>query len=426
MLLLSSIFVLSLLAISSLISALETAVIASSPGRIQKKRSISNKKVSTLLTLLKNKDKVISTLLIIFSVVNTVATTIATSLIIDIVGDDLGTIIASAVMSVLIIVFAEVIPKAIAVSKPEKIALKGSNLINFAMRVMRPVNIALHFVLKIFCYIFRIDLKSEISATDEVRGVIEHFHQEGNVIKHDRDMLGGVLDLRHITVEEVMVHRSQIISLNADLSAEEIIAQAINTPYTRIPLWQGTKDNIIGILHLRNVLKALHKSKYDFKKLDITPYITAPWFVPENALLSRQLMEFKDRKSHMAIVVDEFGDIIGILTLEDILEEVVGQIDDELDIAPSKITKKGDRLYLVEGSATIRDINRELNSHLPDDDVHTIAGIFMHKLERLPNVGDKIEIQNLKLTIVKKQAHKIKQVQIEIIPQKEEETQNDQ
>lgn len=415
MLLILSVVVVILLGLSSIISALETAVIASSPGRVQKNKSVGKKKINTLLEILRNKDKVISTLLILFSIINTVATTIAASVIIDVVGDNYGTVAASAIMSVLIIIFAEVIPKAIAVSKAEKIALKGAKFINISLILMKPINYILHKILKAFCFIFRIDLRSEISAADEVRGVIEHFHLEGNVIKHDRDMLGGVLDLRHISVEEVMVHRSQIISLNADLSAQEIITQAINTPYTRIPLWQGTKDNIIGVLHLRNVLKELHKNKYDFTKIDIKSFITEPWFVPEKALLSRQLMEFKDRRSHMAIVVDEYGEIIGILTLEDILEEVVGQIDDELDIEPNKIVRKDDKHYLLEGTATIRDVNRELNIELPDGDAHTISGIIMHKLERLPNVGDKIEIANVKLTIVKKQAHKIKQVQIEII-----------
>lgn len=414
MLIISVITVILFIALSSFLSALETAIIAASPARIQKKISLNNKKVGILLSLLKNKDRVISTLLILYSIVNTIATTMATGIIIDLVGEDYGTLVASAVMSVVIIVFAEVIPKGIGVSQAEKISLQGVGFIKYALMFMRPINYVLHKILLLICFILRIDLKTEISAADEVRGVIEHYHLEGNVKKYDRDMLGGVLDLRHITVEEVMVHRSQIVSLNADQKAEDIIAQAINTPHTRLPLWSGSKDNIIGILHLRNILKALHKNKYDFKKLDMKQYITEPWFVPENALLSRQLMEFKDRRSHMAIVVDEYGDIMGILTLEDILEEVVGQIDDELDVAPSKITKKDNSNYLVDGTTTIRDVNRELNLTLSDEEAHTIAGLIMHCLERLPNVGDKMQLENVKFTIVKKQAHRIKQVLIEI------------
>ncbi len=415
MILISGLVVIFLLICAFLLSALETAIIAASPSRLQKKGVRSVKKVNLLLRLLKNKEKVISTLLIILSVVNTVATTIASGIILQIFGSEFGTIISSAVMSVLIIIFAEVVPKAIAVSKPESIAIKGAKFISGALYLMKPFNFILQFIVRIFCIIFRINLKSEISATDEVRGVIEHYHLEGNVIKYDRDMLGGVLDLRHITVEEVMVHRSQMITINADLSTSEIITQALKTPHTRIPLWQGKKDNIIGILHLRNVLNALHKNKFDYEKLDIKQYITEPWFVPEHALLSRQLMEFKARRSHIAIVVDEYGDIIGILTLEDILEEIVGQIDDEIDVHTNKIVKKEKNIYLVDGTTTIRDLNRELNINISDEQAHTIAGVIMHHMERLPNVGDKITINNINCTIVKKQTHKIKQVQVEVV-----------
>jgi len=413
MIVFSIIVVALLLGCASLISALETSVIASSPGRIQKKRSISNGKVELLLRILKNKDKVISTLLIIYSILNTVATTIATGVILELVDPEYSTIVASAIMSILVIVFAEVLPKAIAVSKAEKIAMGGAKFINHALWLMRPINFALHKIVKLFCFIFKIDLKSDISAAEEVRGVIEHYHQEGNVIKNDRDMLGGVLDLRHITVAEIMVHRSQMIIIDADLPVADIVNQALKTPYTRIPLWQGSKDNIIGILHLRNLLKALHKNKFEYTKVDIKLYISEPWFVPENALLSRQLMEFRTKRSHIAIVVDEYGDIIGILTLEDILEEIVGQIDDEHDVETNKIVKKDKNIYIVEGTTTVRDLNRELNIILSDEQAHTIAGVIMHHLERLPNVGDKLELNNVRMTIIKKQTHKIKQVLIE-------------
>lgn len=415
MILILSLCVIFLLICAFLLSALETAIIAASPSRLQKKGTRNVKKINLLLNLLKNKEKVISTLLIILSIVNTVATTIASSVILETFGSEFGTLISSAVMSILIIIFAEVVPKAIAVSKPEAIAMRGAKFVSGALYIMKPFNFILQFIVKIFCKIFRINLKAEISATDEVRGVIEHYHLEGNVIKYDRDMLGGVLDLRHITVEEVMVHRSQMVRINADLPTSEIITQALKTPHTRIPLWQGTKDNIIGILHLRNVLNALHKNKFDYEKLDIKQYITEPWFIPEHALLSRQLMEFKSRRSHIAIVVDEYGDIIGILTLEDILEEIVGQIDDELDAHTNQIIKKEKNIYLVDGTTTVRDLNRELNINISDEEAHTIAGVIMHHLERLPNVGDKITINNINFTIVKKQTHKIKQVLVEVI-----------
>ncbi|MDX1924454.1 MAG: CNNM domain-containing protein [Rickettsiaceae bacterium] len=415
MIFVSAIIVLLLIAFSSYLSALETSIVAASPGRIHKSKNASKKKTTLLLKLLKDRNKIISTILVMFSIVNTVATTLATGVIMELVGGEYGIAASSAIMSVLLIIFAEVLPKSIGVSKAEQIALKGAGFIKSSLYFMFPINFAINKIIKLFCFIFRVNLNSEISAADEVRGVIEHYHQEGNVKKYDRDMLGGVLDLRHITVEEVMIHRSQIVSINIDQNAGDIITQALNSPHTRIPLWRETKDNIVGILHLRSILKALHKNKYNFNKIDISSYITEPWFVPENAPLSKQLTEFKDRRSHMAIVVDEYGDIIGILTLEDILEEVVGQIEDEIDVAPSKIIKKNENMYLVDGTASIRDINRELNLQLNGEDAHTISGMFMHHLERLPNVGDVIHTSGAKMTIVKKHTHKIKQVLIEIL-----------
>ncbi len=415
MLILDAIIVLLLIALSSYLSALETSMIAATPGRVHKRKESGKKKVTLLLSLLKEKNKVISTILIMFSIVTTVATSFATTIIIELFGEEYGMFISSALMSLLIIVFAEVLPKAIAVSKPETIALSGANFTRLSLYLMRPINFAIHKILQLFCFIFRIDLHPEISAADEVRGIIEHYHREGNVKKDDKDMLGGVLDLMHTTVEEAMIHRSQIISIDVDQPTGDIITQALNSPHTRIPMWKDTKDNIIGILHLRNILKALHKNKYNFSKIDISAYITEPWYIPENAPLSKQLVEFKNRRIHMAIVVDEYGDIIGVLTLEDILEEVVGQIEDEMDVTSNKIIKKSETAYMVDGILSIRDINRELGINLNDEEAHTISGLFMHVLQRMPCVGDVINFPGTKLTIVKKQAHRIKQVLIEII-----------
>lgn len=409
--------VIFLLSMSFFISALETAIIAASPGRILAKVNEKNskaKKAKLLSELLNNKDKVISTLLIIYSILNTVATTVATGIIIDIFGEDNGTIIASALMSLLIIVFAEVIPKAIAVSKSVQIAIGGAYFIQYALKIMKPINYFLQKILVGFCFVFRINLKNEVSATDEVRGVIEHYHKEGNVKKGDRDMLGAVLDLRHIKVNEVMVHRSSIITINADLPISDIINKALSTPHTRIPLWKGSKDNIIGILHLRNLLKALHKQNFDYKKIHINDFISEPWYIPENTLLTTQLYEFRTKKKHFAIVVDEYGDILGILTLEDILEEIVGQIDDEHDLSLNNIINKGNNKYIVEGSTTLRDINRELNVDLPDEEAHTIAGLIMYEMERIPNVGESIVISDIKMTIAKRKNHTIKSVLLEL------------
>lgn len=411
----SLLLVVILLLLVSFFVALETAIVSTTPGRVQYKVNLDDPSAKILMHILKNKEKVISTLVIVISILQTVATTVATGIVLYFVSGSNGTIIASAVMSVMIIIFAEVIPKGVAVSNPEPIAIKYSKMIYYLMVVMMPLNKALEIIFKIFCYVFRVKTKSDITPNEEVRGIIDHYHKEGDVVKDDKDMLQAVLDLNEITVSEIMVHRSMVLAFDIDEPIVDVVSKVLKAPYTRLPFWKDTKDNVIGVLHIRDLIYALHKVKYDYSKIKLENLIDKPWFVPENTSLSNQLVEFKKRKNHLAIVVDEYGDIMGIITLEDILEEIVGQIDDEYDKNSDSIIKKSNNKYIIEGKTTIRDINRELGIDLPDDDAHTIVGLMMHKMEKLPNLGESLMIKNIKITVVKKNSHKISNVLVEIL-----------
>ncbi len=416
-----TIIIVLMIGCAALLSATETAITASSPGKIQKFKAKAIKR-NTVLQVLKNKEKVIGTLLIGNTLLNTVCTTIATSIFIDWLGDS-GTVVASAVMAFVIIVFGEIIPKAIAVAKAEQLALFTSPAIIFFLKLLKPINSIFEVIVKLFCFIFRINLQQNISGTEEVRGVIEHYHQEGNVYKSDRDMLGGILDIRKMTVSEIMIHRSNIVAINVDLPKEEIVRRALlSSPHTRIPLWKDTQDNIIGVLHMRDLLRALYEKNNDAKKINIKELVNQPWFIPDNALVTHQLHAFRERKSHFACVVDEYGDLQGIITLEDILEEIVGPIIDEHDYPINTIVKKSDEEFIIDGSVTIRDVNRELNWSLPDDDANTIAGLIIHKLERIPNQGESIKIFNLSITINKKIGNRLDSIKVIILPNKESES----
>lgn len=409
---------------SAFLSATETAITASSPGKIQKLKTKNNKQSLAISQVLKNKEKVIGSLLIGNSLINTICTTIATSIFISWLGDA-GTIVASAVMAFVIIVFGEVVPKAIAVAKAEQLAFFTSPAILLALKILCPVNYVLEIIIKIFCFIFRIDLQQNISGAEEVRGVIEHYHQEGNVYKDDRDMLGGILDIRQMTVSEIMIHRSSILAINIDLPKEEIVKQALLlSPHTRIPLWKDSQDNIIGILHIRDLLRNLYEHNNDAKKINIEELISQPWFIPDNALVTQQLHAFREKKSHFACVVDEYGDLQGIITLEDILEEIVGPIIDEHDYANKTIVRKSETEFIIDGVATIRDVNRELNWNLPDDDANTIAGLIIHKLERIPNQNESIKIFNLIIFISKKIGNRIDSLKVTVLPNKEADSDN--
>ena len=415
MFLFAFIAVILLLMISAYLAAIETAVTAASPGRIQKLKAEGNLKAITVLKLFKIKEQVISSLLIANSFFNTLCTTIATSVMIGLYGEELGTIIASSVMTVLIIVFAEVIPKAIAVARAEKVILTTSGFVVIALKVLGPINYILKKILILFCNIFNIQLSQEISGTEEVRGIIEHHLEEGNVFKADRDMLGGILDIGNMTVSEIMIHRSNMITIESTLPIEQITKKALSSSHTRIPVWQDSQDNIIGILHIKDLLRSLYKNNFDYSKITLSDFMTDPWFIPDNALVNLQLHAFRQKRSHFALVIDEYGDLQGLVTLEDILEEIVGQIDDEYDGQNNQIIKKSPNKFMIEGSTSIRDVNRELNWNLPDEHASTFAGLIIHEMHKLPKQGEIVQIFNLKVTIYHRQSNRITMLMVETL-----------
>lgn len=413
-------FIVALLGLAALISATETAITATSPGLIQKLKSEGNKKAGLLLGLLKIKEKVISTLLIGNSIANTLCTTIATGVFIETFGDDMGTLISSIVMSFTIIVFSEVIPKAIAVAKSEKVALMATPVLLIFLKILEPINIALGYITKGFCFIFRIDLKQKVSAADEVRGVIEHHLSEGNVFKDDRDMLGGILDIRNLVIADIMIHRSNIVAINIDTPTDKIIKTALSSNHTRIPFWENNHDNIIGILHVRDLMSKIYDAKSKTTEIDVRSLLSDTVFVPDNSLVTQQLQMFREGQTHLACVVDEYGDLQGIITLEDILEEIVGQIYDEHDTGKSKIKSKSKNEFIIDGSVPVRDLNREFNWQIPENEATTLAGFIITKMERLPNQGEFLIEKNLKMIVKKKSENRIKTIQVFIQEDPEE------
>ncbi len=406
--------IITLLCIAAFISAIETAITSTSPGLIQKRKSEGDHRAPSLLVLLKIKEKVISTLLIGNTLANTLCTIMATSLFIEILGDDLGTFLSSIVMSFVIIVFAEVVPKTIAVVKSEKIALSATPILLVFLKILEPVNILLSYIIRLFCFVFRIDLNQNISATDEVRGVIEHHLHEGNVIKDDSDMLGGILNLSDLVIADIMVHRSNVMTININTEPEEIINIVLSSPHSRIPFWEDNPDNIIGVLHIKDLLNKLHNKEKVINDVDVRTLLGEPVFVPDNGLVTQQLHSFRRGKSHLACVVDEYGDLQGIITLEDILEEIVGQIYDEHDSGKNKITKKSNSEYIVDGSVPVRDLNRELGWSIAESDATTIAGFMISCFKRIPNQGEFWVDKNLKMTVKKKSDNRIRTILVTI------------
>ncbi len=411
MLIFSYITVVILICLSGLSSASETAMTGCSTGKLQQLHKEGNKRAKLIIRMLKAKDNVITGLLIINNIVNIAATSLVTSLFIHFLGNE-GAAYATVFMSVLIIIVAEVIPKAMAIANPEKLALFIAWPLNLLLTIFYPIIKLLQWLVKICMRLFGLNNNSIVSGQDEVRGVIDYQHQEGRVFKDDRDMLDGVLDLNYLTVSDLLVPRNQMQTLPGDIDKRELLNRALSIPYSRVPVWKDNKDNIIGMLHIRSLFDALQQNNFDSNKIKLDDILLQPWFVPETTLIRDQLKQFKQRKVHSAIAIDEYGDIKGIITLEDILEEIVGQIEDEYDKEQPKISYKSGGRILVAGDITIRDLNKAMNWDLPEHQASTLAGLIMEELERIPEQGERITIKDLSCRIVKRSGNTIKSVQI--------------
>ena len=257
-----------------------------------------------------------------------------------------------------------------------------------------------------------------LSAREELRGAVDLFHREGEVETLDRDMFGGVLDLRELVVSDVMIHRTDMITLNADDAPEAIVNAVIASPVTRIPLWRGNPENIVGMLHVKDLLRALHAVDGDAAKVDIASLMKAPWFVPDTRPVSEQLKAFRRRKTPFALVVDEYGEVEGLVTLEDILEEIVGDITDEHDVAMPGVRRQPDGSVNVDGAVPIRDLNRVMDWNLPDEEATTIAGLVIHEARSIPDVGQSFTFHGFRFRVLRRRRNRITALRIQPLPRK--------
>lgn len=415
--------ILLFLLISAFFSAAETAMTAISRARIYQLVMDGNKRAQTVSKLRREKESMISTVLLGNNAVNIAASALATTLSIKLFGNESGLVIVTVVMTLLVVIFSEVLPKTYAIQNAERASLALAPPLNLLVKLLHPITLSINYFIYVMLKFFGIDMNknnSLLSATDIIRGTIELHHREGRMIKQDRDMLGSILDLNDIEVKEIMVHRKQVETINAEQPAEALVAEAVSTMHSRIPLWRGEPDNIVGVLHVKNLIKTLNEY-HDTTGGTITGetilgLCSKPWFIPETTSLRDQLLAFRSRRQHFAFVIDEYGGWQGIVTLEDIIEEIVGDIDDEHDEVANHIHKINDTTYRVEGSVSVRDLNRHLGWNLPDEHAATIAGLVLHVAETIPPVGEQCEVKGYRLTVLKKDATQITSLHIEKLP----------
>ncbi|WP_199241156.1 HlyC/CorC family transporter [Marinicauda salina] len=408
----SALSILALLLMSGFFSGSETALTATSKARMLSLEKDDDLRAARVNRLIADRESLIGAILLGNNLVNILASSIAAAMFLVMFGEA-GVPIATLVMTLLVLIFAEVMPKTYALSNPDRMALAVSLPLQFFVRVFAPIVAAVQALVRAVLRLAGADVEGPVlSAREEIRGQIDMHHQEGGVVKHDRDMLGGVLDLRELTVDDVMVHRKNLIMLDFDQPAAELVDAALTSPHTRLPLYRDDPENIVGVLHVRDLARALHEADGDAAKVDIEAIKREPWFIPETTELFDQLNMFRSKREHFALVVDEYGALMGVVTLEDILEEIVGEIEDEHDIAMAGLTPQPDGSVIVDGGAGIRDVNRALDWDLPDDEAVTIAGLVIHEAQTIPEPGQVFSFHGVRFEILERRRNQITRMRL--------------
>jgi len=408
------------LLLSAFFAGSETALTAASRARMHRLEKQGNGRAAIVLRLLKARERMIGALLFGNNAVNIAASALATGVFLAWFGD-VGVLYATVIMTILVVVFAEVLPKTAAFNEPDRIALAVARPIDWAVRLLAPVLLAVEWLVKRVLRLLGTRLgetESIMSPHEELRGAVDLLHREGGVEKLTRDMFGGLLDLRDLVVSDVMIHRTEMITVCADDPPEVAVKAVLECPVTRVPLWSGKPENIVGILHAKDLLRTIQEADGDLSKVDVKAIARPPWFVPDIRPLSEQLKAFRRRKTHFALVVDEYGEVMGLVTLEDILEEIVGDISDEHDVAVAGVRPQPDGSVSVDGGVPIRDLNRALDWNLPDDEATTIAGLVIHEARSIPEPGQSFTFHGFRFRVLRRERNRITALRITPLQQR--------
>jgi len=406
-----------LILMSAFFSSSETGMMALNRYRLQ--HLVKNKQYSAILTnaLLQKPDRLIGLILIGNNLVNFLAVSLATMIAVRIYGD-IGIAIAPFILTPVILIFAEIAPKTFAAVKPERVAFPAAYILTPLLKIGYPLVWAFNKISNGFISLFGIDLEERGDSSlsrEELRTVVR---EAGSLIprRHQR-MLLSILDLEKESVDGIMVPRHDLVGINLDDPPDEIIAQLTNCQHTRLLLYRGSIDKIIGMLHVRHVLSLL-REKAEFNPEDLVKIATEPYFVPEGTPLHTQLLNFQRQKKRIGLVVDEYGVILGLVTLEGILEEIVGEFTTDIQTFDLDIHPQEDGSCIIDGTASIRDINRQLNWHLPVKGPKTLNGLILERLESIPETGISLRIDNYAVEITQVADNAVKTARISVLQNK--------
>jgi len=412
----------ALLGASAFFAASETALTGASRASMLRLTKQGSREAAIVSALIARRDRLIGALLLGNNIANIGASALATGVFTAWFGE-VGVLYATAVMTAVVVIFAEVLPKTIAINAPDRVALAVARPMRLTLYVLGPLLTVIEATVRVLMRMlgFKVGANQPLlSPTERLRGAVDLLHHEGKVEKLDRDMLGGLLDLRELQVSDVMIHRTEVVMVNADLPADELIGEVLASEYTRIPLWRDKPENIIGVLHAKDLLRAIRAAEGDMSRIDVSSLALPPWFVPEMRPVSEQLKAFRRRKTHFAMVVDEYGEFEGIVTLEDILEEIVGDISDEQDIVVAGVRAQPDGSVVVDGSVPIRDLNRAMDWSLPDEEATTVAGLVIHEARSIPERGQSFTFHGFRFRVLRRERNRITALRIVPVPREAE------
>ena len=399
-----------LIVASAFFSSAETALTAASDARMRQLVNKGDKRAKIVEKLRADREGLIGSILIGNNAVNVLGSALATSFAIALFGEG-GLVWATIGMTVLLVVFAEVMPKTYAFNYADSYALRIAPVLQLVVRALSPLSVGIRLLAT---QIIHPNPDANENREEELRGLIELQGSDGNADDRERKaMLSSILDLNEISVEAIMTHRGTVSMINADDQVEDILRYVLNSPHTRHPVFSGKSDNIVGVLHVKDLLRAVGEAKAGTVLPETVQNIASDaYFIPETTLLFDQLQAFRSRREHFAVVVDEYGDFRGIVTLEDILEEIVGDIDDEHDTDLAGLTPQADGSWLIDGSVTIRDLNRTLGWYLPDEDASTVAGLVLFESRTIPKPGQEFRFHDIRFRIVKRKDNRLTRLRL--------------
>ena len=404
-----------LLVVSGFFSGSETALTAVSRGRMHQLEKDGSRAARDVNVLVADRENLIGAILLGNTFINILVSSLATSVLSATLGQN-TVAVTTAAMTVLILVFAEVLPKTLAIARTDVFALTVARPLRAFVSVLGPIVKAVQFIVWRVLRLFGVTQEGGVPllpAHEEIRGAVALHHIEGAMEREHRNMIGGILDLQELDVSDVMVHRKNVAMIDASLPQSELFEALLAVNHTRIPVWKETTENVIGLLNTKDVMREFVRRRGEMEGFDLLSLMVEPWFVPETTSLEEQLSAFRDRRTHFALVVDEYGAIQGIVTLEDILNEIFGAMPEETDIAAAPgIRPQPDGSYNIDGATPVRDINRALDWELPDEEATTLAGLVIHEARTIPDVGQRFAFYGFKFEVLRRQRNQITAIRV--------------